>query len=68
MEPMQNKVRFSYVQPTEEQVVTMQNFRDKFQVLYDEMNTLERNRGIATALTKFEESNMWLNKGITGNC
>ena len=65
---MQTKVIFSYLKPTDEQLVTMEYYRNKFQELYDEMVTLQNNRGISSALTKFEESNMWLNKGITGNC
>lgn len=57
-----------YVQPTDEQKATMQNFRDKFEILMKEMQTLPANRGLSIALTKFEESAMWLNKSITNNC
>ncbi len=57
-----------YVKPTDEQVATMQNFRDKFEVLMKEMQALPANRGLSIALTKFEESAMWLNKSITNNC
>ncbi len=57
-----------YVKPTEEQLATMQNFRDKFEALLKEMETLPSNRGLSIALTKFEESAMWLNKSITNNC
>lgn len=57
-----------YVQPTEAQKAVMQNFRDKMEALLIEISTLEKNRGIATALTKLEECAMWLNKGITNNC
>ena len=57
-----------YVQPTDEQKALMQNFRDKMEALLIEISALEKNRGIATALTKLEECSMWLNKGITKNC
>ncbi len=57
-----------YVKPTDEQLATMQNFRDKFETLMKEMEALPGNRGLAIALTKFEESAMWLNKSITNNC
>lgn len=57
-----------YFQPTDEQKVTMQNFRDKMETLMLEMQTLPSNRGLSIALTKLEESAMWLNKSITNNC
>ncbi len=56
-----------YVQPTDEQLATMQNFRDKFEVLFTEMKSLPSSRGLSLSLTKFEESAMWLNKAITNN-
>lgn len=61
-------VKFSYVQPTEEQKELMQSFRDKYEILYNEVSALESNRGLSIALTKLEESSMWLNKSITNNC
>lgn len=57
-----------YLKPTDEQLATMQVFRDKFEVLFNEMKELPVNRGLSIALTKFEESAMWLNKSITNNC
>lgn len=57
-----------YVQPTDEQKATMQEFRDKMEVLLNEFKALEQNRGISLAITKLEECAMWLNKGITKNC
>lgn len=61
--------QFNYVQPTEEQLATMQIFRDKFQALYEEINSLDiNNRGMSITNTKFEEAAMWLNKAITNNC
>ena len=57
-----------YVQPTDEQKVTMQRFRNKMDDLYVEIEQLGKNRGYALALTKLEECAMWLNKGITNNC
>lgn len=57
-----------YIQPTEEQKALMQEFRDKYEVLYQEITTkFEKSRGISFALTKLVESAFWLNKGITKN-
>jgi hypothetical protein len=59
---------FQYIQPTEDQKVLMQDFRDKFESLANEMK--EKNvssRGLSLALTKLEESAFWLNKSITHN-
>jgi len=56
-----------YFAPTEEQKVLMQSFRDKYEALYQEVSALERSRGTSLALTKLEESAMWLNKAITKN-
>lgn len=56
-----------YVAPTEEQKETMQVFRDKYEALYAEISALPSSRGVSLALTKLEESAMWLNKGITNN-
>lgn len=56
-----------YVQPTPESLEVMKNFRDKMEALYVEMQALPPSRGLSLALTKLEESAMWLNKGITNN-
>lgn len=56
-----------YVLPTEEQKATMQKFRDKYEVLYKELEQLPKGRGLSLALTKLEESAMWLNKALTKN-
>ena len=56
-----------YVQPTEEQKELMQKFRDKYQALYEGLKELPASRGLSLALTKLEESAMWLNKSITKN-
>lgn len=58
---------FQFVEPTEEQKAQMQNFRDKYQALADEVKTLAPSRGVSLALTKLEESAFWLNKAITQN-
>lgn len=58
---------FQYVQPTDEQKETMQNFRDKYEALYTEIQTLPASRGLSLAVTKLEESAFWLNKAITQN-
>lgn len=60
-------VTFNYVSVTDEQKTQMQIFRDKYQALYDEMYQLSANRALSLALTKLEESAMWLNKSITEN-
>ena len=51
----------------------MQKFRNKYEELYAEITAAEanggivRSRGLSLALTKIEESAMWLNKSITKN-
>ncbi len=58
-----------YVQPTEEQKAVMQKFRDKMEALLNDIKAIPtQNRGTSLAVTKLEESAMWLNKGITENC
>ena len=56
-----------YVKPTDEQLATMQNFRDKYEALYKEVSALPPSRGLSLALTNLEQSAMWLNKAITKN-
>ena len=56
-----------YVKPTDEQLVVMQSFRDKYEALIIDLQTLEKSRGLSLAITKLEESAMWLNKAITKN-
>lgn len=59
---------FQYIQPTEEQKALMQEFRDKFETLANEIKEkVEPSRGLSLAITKLEESAFWLNKGITKN-
>lgn len=58
---------FQYVKPTEEQVTVMQKYRDLYAALYEELNSLPKSRGLTLAMTKLEESAMWLNKGLTNN-
>ena len=58
---------FQYVQPTEEQKATMQKFRDKYEALSLEFQSLPNSRGLSLAKTKLEESAFWLNKSITKN-
>lgn len=62
-----NMSTLQYVQPTDEQKAQMQNFRDKMQALYTEIKGLPSSRGVSLALTKLEESAMWLNKALTNN-
>lgn len=57
-----------YVQPTEEQIATMQKFRDKFEALCEEIKAeIPASRGQSLAVTNLEQSAMWLNKAITKN-
>ena len=56
-----------FVSPSEEQKEIMQKFRDKYEVLYNEISELENSRGLSLAKTKLEESAFWLNKSITKN-
>lgn len=58
---------FQYVQPSEEQKVQMQTFRDKYEALSGELKALPTSRGLSLALTKLEESAFWLNKSLTQN-
>lgn len=57
-----------YVDPSGEQKELMQKFRDKYEVLYQELAELPlQSRCLSLAKTKLEESAMWLNKAITQN-
>lgn len=58
---------FQYVTPTDEQKALMQEFRDKYEALAEELKKLEKSRGLSLAITKLEESAFWLNKAITKN-
>ena len=60
---------FQYIQPTDEQKEVMQKFRDRYEDLYKDVkgSFVEPSRGLSLALTKLEESAMWLNKAITQN-
>lgn len=62
-------VTFEYLQPTDEQKLTMNRLRTAYKALYEEVKSnLPANRGASIALTKLEESAMWVNKSITENC
>ena len=64
----ENKMTMQYVQPTEEQKALMQEFRDKYEALADEIKAkIPASRGKSLAFTALEESAMWLNKAITKN-
>ena len=58
---------FDYIKPTEEQIAEMQTFREAYTELYEKVKALPASRGISIALTKLEESNMWVNKALTHN-
>jgi len=62
-------VSFKYVAPTPAQLELMNDFRERYAELYEAIKqSVPPNRGLSIALTKFEESAMWLNKAITENC
>ena len=56
-----------YVKPTEGQSIVMQSFRDKYEALLKDLQALEKSRGLSLAITKLEESAMWVNKAIIKN-
>lgn len=59
---------FQYVQPTDAQKELMQRYRDLYENLAEELKKdVSESRGLSLALTKLEESDMWLNKAITQN-
>jgi len=58
---------FQFVEPSEDQKGTMQNFRDQYETLAESLRALPASRGLSLALTKLEESAFWLNKSITQN-
>lgn len=59
---------FQYIKPTDEQVTLMQEFRDTYETLVEELKSkVPASRGLSLAITKLEESAFWLNKGITHN-
>lgn len=58
---------FQYIQPTDEQKATMQKFRDLYEALSLNFQSLPASRGLSLAKTKLEESAFWLNKSITQN-
>ena len=59
---------FQYIKPTEGQLALMQEFRDKYERLAEEIElAMPSSRGRSLAVTKLEESAFWLNKSITNN-
>jgi len=62
---------YQYIKPSEQQIATMQIFRDKFEVLQEEIDCAFQQkplpRGILNCFTKLEEASFWLNKAITNN-
>ncbi len=57
-----------YVQPTDEQIKLMQEFRDKFEQLGEDIKNIGfTSRGTSLAYTNLEQAAMWLNKAITKN-
>lgn len=59
---------FKYVKPTDEQLTLMEAYRTHYEWLKEHIEQeIPESRGRSIALTKLEESGMWLNKGITNN-
>ena len=59
---------FQYIPVTEEKKELMQSYRDRFELLYNEINTnIPNSRWKSLCITKLEEASFWLNKGITEN-
>ena len=59
---------FQFVPATEEQIKVMNDFRNKYENLANELKEkVEASRGLSLAMTKLEESSFWLNKAITKN-
>ncbi len=64
----QNTMTFQHIQPTEEKIRLMEEFRRKFESLASEIKlTVIESRERSLAITKLEEASFWLNKGITHN-
>lgn len=59
---------FQFVPATDEQIATMQKYRDAYEVLFSLISELPNSRGLSIAKTHLEDSAMWINKSITGNC
>ena len=68
MENTENKLHpFEYQKPTEEGVLLLQETRDDYKKLYERLLRLPNCREKSLAITKLEESSMWVNKGIVFN-
>ena len=64
---MPDKNQFSYVKPTDESINTIISFRDELSKLYDKILQLPMSRERSLAITKLEETTMWINKAIVFN-
>lgn len=59
---------FQFIPVSDEQKAVMQEFRDKYENLANELKEkVGASRGLSLAITKLEESAFWLNKAITKN-
>jgi len=59
---------YQYVPVSDEQKELMQVYRDKFEILHNEILTnIPNSRWRSSCLTKLEEASFWLNKWITNN-
>lgn len=59
-----SKHSFEYQAPTPAQVTTLSSIRDAYKALHDTLMQLPASRERSLAITKLEESNMWVNKSI----
>lgn len=55
---------FEYQAPTSESIVVIQNFRETCSNLHNLILGLPESRERSLAITKLEETSMWLNKAI----
>jgi len=58
---------FEYQKPTDKSVEDLKGTRVAYKVLYDQLMLLAPSRERSIAITKLEESSMWINKGIVFN-
>lgn len=59
---------FQYIQPTDEQKAQMQEFRDKYQALSDDLNKINVvGPAMQNCFDRLKESAMWLNRALTNN-
>lgn len=61
---MEEKNTFDYQQPSAAAIPVITATREAYKVVYAHLLTLPESRGRSLAMTKLEESAMWMIKGI----